>query len=68
MKILIVEDEAAIAMQIELCIQEMGYTVSGPVSNGLHALQRVETERPDIALMDVRLVGGMDGTEVALQP
>ncbi|MCF7762095.1 MAG: PAS domain S-box protein [Verrucomicrobia bacterium] len=67
MKILIVEDEAAIAMQIELCIQEMGYTVIGPVSNGLHALQRVETERPDIALMDVRLVGGMDGTEVALQ-
>ncbi len=67
MKILIVEDEAAIAMQIELCIQEMGHTVIGPVSNGLNALQQAESEHPDIALLDVRLVGGTDGTEVALQ-
>jgi CheY-like chemotaxis protein len=64
-KILIVEDEAIIALYLETVLCSAGYTVTATAVSGEQALQCVTADRPDLALMDVNLLGGMDGIEVA---
>ncbi len=64
-RILIVEDEGIIAQDIKVSLQELGYEVCSTVATGEEALLRAETERPDLALVDVVLQGGMDGIEAA---
>jgi CheY-like chemotaxis protein len=64
-KILIVEDEAVIAMEIEMRLGRMGYEVIGNAATGEKALALAEINRPDLALMDINLVGPVDGVETA---
>ena len=64
-RILIVEDEGIIAQDIRASLQELGYEVSATVATGEEAVRKAETERPDLALVDVVLQGSMDGIEAA---
>ena len=64
-RILIVEDEQITAEDLRDIITELGYTVIGVVSSGAEALERAEQERPNLALMDIRIKGSIDGTETA---
>lgn len=64
-RILIVEDEAIVAMDIESRLAALGYVFAGRASSGARALALVEAERPDLVLMDIRLQGEMDGIEAA---
>lgn len=64
-RILIVEDEALVAMEIEERLEVMGYQVTGRAASGVQALALLEETRPDLALMDIRLQGAMDGIAVA---
>jgi PAS domain S-box-containing protein len=64
-KILIVEDEAIIAMEIESQLQSLGYEVTSIVSNGEDAIKKTESDKPDLILMDIRIKGEMDGIETA---
>ncbi len=64
-KILIVEDEAIIAMDIKSKLKGMGYHVTAVVSDGENAISRAETDKPDIILMDIRIKGEMDGIMAA---
>lgn len=64
-QILIVEDEALVAMEIERYILDLGYQVAGIVSTGEKALKSVEAQAPDLILMDIRISGAMDGIETA---
>jgi PAS domain S-box-containing protein len=64
-KILIVEDESIVAKDIENMLKRMGYSVSGVASSGEKAIQEIETDLPDIVLMDIMLKGSMDGVETA---
>ncbi len=64
-KILVVEDEAIIAMRLEMELKELGYDVCVPVSNGEDAIKSVKTENPDIVLMDLHLVGNLQGIDVS---
>lgn len=64
-KLLIVEDEAFIALEIRTRLQKMGYEVCGVVSHAEDAILRVEAMRPDLVLMDIRLKGAMSGIEAA---
>jgi len=64
-KILIVEDEAIIAMEIESCIQSLGYEVTSTVDTGEKAIKKAEVDNPDLILMDIRIKGDMDGIEAA---
>lgn len=66
-KILIVEDELLIAQGLSRKLTKMGYTVVGIVSSGADAIQRVETEPPDLILMDIVIKGAIDGIETAAQ-
>ncbi|WP_318728245.1 ATP-binding protein [Roseofilum sp. Guam] len=62
-KILVVEDERIIAMDIRNSLQRMGYAVVGIVSSGEKALEKVPEVKPDLVLMDIVLKGEMDGIE-----
>ncbi|MFH0787090.1 MAG: PAS domain S-box protein [Pseudomonadota bacterium] len=64
-KILIVEDEAIIALDLKSNLEQMGYTVMAQVNSGEKALEMVEQEPPDLVLMDIILKGKMDGIEAA---
>jgi len=64
-RILIVEDEAIVAMDIQARLELQGYTVVGPVSNGVAAVALALDVRPDLVLMDIRLQGEMDGITAA---
>ena len=64
-KILIVEDEAIIAMGIESSLQHLGYEVTSIVDTGEKAFEKTEIDKPDIILMDIRIKGEMDGIDTA---
>ena len=62
-KILVVEDENIIAMEIQSRLQKMGYDVPVILRTGAEAIAKAETLRPDLILMDITLKGEMDGIE-----
>ncbi len=64
-KVLIVEDESIVAMELENHVRRMGYDVIGPVATGDAALEKAGNFRPDIVLMDIRIQGDKDGIETA---
>ncbi len=66
-KILVVEDEALIGLHLEMELKRAGYAVVGPVASGEEAIDMARHEGPDVVLMDIRLMGEMDGIEAARQ-
>jgi len=64
--ILIVEDEALVASYIEEVLHESGFVIAGVASSGIEALTVAGETRPDLALVDIKIAGPMDGVEVAL--
>jgi two-component system, LuxR family, sensor kinase FixL len=64
-KILVVEDSAAIALDLSWQLETLGYDVVGMASSGEDALRQIAESKPDAVLMDIRLSGGMDGIETA---
>jgi PAS domain S-box-containing protein len=64
-RILIVEDERIVAMDIRMRLEGIGYFVTAIASSGKEAIKRAEELRPDLALMDIVLKGKMDGIEAA---
>ncbi|HPG39138.1 MAG TPA: response regulator [bacterium] len=66
-KILIVEDEAIIAVDLKLKLELGGYEVAGIVSSGEAALDHVEKNKPDLVIMDIILDGAMNGVEAAAE-
>ncbi|MFC5067577.1 response regulator [Flaviflagellibacter deserti] len=63
--VLVVEDEAIIALDLACSIEQLGYRVLGPASNGADAQRIARTERPDLLLMDVSIQGSTDGIDTA---
>lgn len=66
-KILIVEDERLIALEIESRLERLGYEVCAKVVNANEALNAVRKFVPDIVLMDIRIEGDINGIETAKQ-
>lgn len=64
-KILVVEDESIIALNIKKKLKSFGYTVPAIVTTGEEAVKMAEITFPDLILMDVRLKGEMDGIDAA---
>ena len=64
-KILVVEDEMLIGAKIALFLTELGYEVTGILPRAEEALLQMESETPDIALLDIQLKGNMDGISLA---
>jgi CheY-like chemotaxis protein len=64
-KILIVEDEAIVALALQSNLGKRGYAVIATVDTGEKAIHKASAENPDLILMDIRLKGPLDGIEAA---
>lgn len=56
-RILVVEDEGLIALDIKDLLEGWGCSVIGPVANVAQALELIATNHPDAAVLDVHLGG-----------
>ncbi len=63
-RILVAEDEHLIAMSIVEHLGHLGFEVIGPASNGEQAVEMARAQRPQMAVVDIRMPG-MDGLEAA---
>jgi two-component system, response regulator PdtaR len=66
-RILIVEDEFLIALELEHRLLEAGFAVVGIAVTAGEAIRLAASERPDIAIMDIRLAGQGDGVDAAIE-
>lgn len=64
-KILVVEDQNIVALNIRNKLKNLGYTVPGIASTGEEAIRKAELTNADLVLMDIMLKGDMDGIEAA---
>ncbi len=64
-RVLVVEDDYFVSMEIEAVLLDIGCEVVATSSTAEEALSIAGRERPDLILMDIRLAGRMDGIEAA---
>ena len=64
-KIMVVEDEAVIAIRLQERLTAMGYHVIAISYSGEEAMAQARRLRPDLILMDIMIPGKMDGVAVA---
>lgn len=64
-KILIVEDQEITSVQIKYELESAGYEITGIARNKDEALDSIERNVPDLALIDISLTGVNDGIELA---
>jgi CheY-like chemotaxis protein len=64
-KILVVEDESIVAMEIQGLLEAEGWAVAGVAATGEDAVRTARATRPDLVLMDITLRGPMTGVEAA---
>lgn len=64
-KILIIEDEGIVALEVKDRLQNMGYAVVDTLSRGEDAYEAAQRTNPDLILMDIKLKGSVDGIEAA---
>ncbi len=64
-KILIVEDERLIALDLRITLIKLGFIITAIVSSGEEAIEQAESGRPNLILMDINLETEMDGVEAA---
>ncbi|MCE9600325.1 MAG: response regulator [Spirochaetia bacterium] len=64
-KILIVEDESIVALNLQNRLKSLGYGVAGVAASGEDAVKRCGEVQPDLVLMDIMLQGEMDGIGAA---
>ena len=57
-RVLVVEDEFIVALDLSETVRDMGYRVEGPYANRDHALISVDQELPDFAILDVETADG----------
>ncbi len=62
-KVLIVEDETLVAMEIESALKREGFYVCNVVDNGEEAIESVKECQPDVVLMDIYLRGKPNGID-----
>ncbi len=65
-KVLAVEDERIVALNLKQQLLRLGYEVPAVVASGDKALRSICEHRPDVVLMDIHIEGEMDGIETAL--
>lgn len=64
-KILIVEDDFIVAIDLKIHLENMGYYVLDITDNGYDALTKTRETNPDLILMDINLKGDIDGIDTA---
>lgn len=67
LEVLIVEDQMLIAIHLQDLVEEAGHRVVAIAHDEVSALAAVASQRPAIAIMDIRLAHGASGIDVARQ-
>jgi DNA-binding LytR/AlgR family response regulator len=63
-KIMIVEDDELSASKMEMQIDKLGHELFGAVDNSDDAIAMLQTEQPNLILMDINIEGEYDGIEL----
>ena len=63
MRVLVVEDELFIRMDLEARLKRLDADVVGATANGKYAVDLASRLKPELILMDIQLQGPMDGIE-----
>ncbi|MBW1727326.1 MAG: response regulator [Deltaproteobacteria bacterium] len=66
-QILVVEDDGIIAKDIQMCLENLGFSVPATLSNGEEAVKKAKEIFPDVVIMDIMLKGPIDGIQAAEQ-
>jgi CheY-like chemotaxis protein len=66
-RVLIVEDEAIVAMEIQDQLEALGWDACGVAATGEAAIRLAAANNPDLILMDITLRGNMTGLEAAAE-
>ncbi|MBC8184215.1 response regulator [candidate division KSB1 bacterium] len=64
-KVLVVEDELIISMEIQDRLQDLGFMVVGAVPSSEKAIASYIEKSPDLIFMDIQLQDDIDGIETA---
>ena len=64
LRVVIADDEAIIRLDLKELLTSAGFEVVGEAADGTAALAAIERERPDVAILDVKMPGA-DGVDVA---
>jgi len=64
-RVVVAEDESVVALDLQTTIQRAGGAIVGIAIRGQDAITLAAALRPDVVLMDVHLVGDLDGVETA---
>jgi len=64
-RILVVDDEALVALHLEQKLQLLGHNVVGTAFSATEALEQTAAHLPDLVLMDINLGRGISGIEAA---
>ena len=67
MRVLIVEDEAIIALHLAILVAELGHEVCATAASAAGAIALATLHNPHVVLMDVRLADGSSGIDAAME-
>lgn len=62
-RVMIIEDESIIAMDLEDIVSDMGHAITGVARTHKAALELVKREKPDLVLSDIQLADGSSGID-----
>lgn len=65
MKILVVEENMIIGVDVVAMLEDWGFVAKGPISTNEEALAEIEAFQPDAAILDILLKGGVTSAPVA---
>ena len=65
LRVLIVEDEALLLMQLEMAVEDEGHDVVGTAMTSGEAITLARMVEPDVAFVDLQLLDGPTGVDVA---
>jgi len=63
----VVEDEAIIAMDLEITLEDLGVEIVGIAATAADAVRLAEKHRPDCITMDINIKGSRDGVSAAVE-
>jgi CheY-like chemotaxis protein len=66
-RILVVEDESIIQLDLQQQLRRLGHSVVGSAASGEEAILKAAELKPELVLMDISLAGQMNGVEAAAQ-
>ena len=66
LEIVIVEDDPILCDLLKIRLAKMGHSVTGMYATGEDAIRAISKHPPDLVIMDITLIGTMDGIETAL--